>query len=139
MAYNREWDRGKDSWADQSWNDWSAGNVHEREEDYYGDGKRRKFNNGVIMVFQSCWKPSPRYIVTQGFRNSQAYEAGGFEDYTVSRAGQSGSNDWGEDRYHGGHNKKRMVPSEPSPHVIFLGLEPDFTEQDVRHVLFSVT
>lgn len=29
------------------------------------------------------------------------------------------------------HNKKRLVPSEPSPHVIFLGLDPDFTESDV--------
>ncbi|KAG6879954.1 hypothetical protein C0992_008888 [Termitomyces sp. T32_za158] len=28
-------------------------------------------------------------------------------------------------------NKKRLVPSEPSPHVIFLGLDPDFTEADV--------
>lgn len=27
--------------------------------------------------------------------------------------------------------KKRLMPSEPSPHVIFLGLDPDFTEADV--------
>ena len=27
--------------------------------------------------------------------------------------------------------KKRLTPSEPSPHVIFLGLDPDFTEADV--------
>lgn len=31
----------------------------------------------------------------------------------------------------GGSSKKRMVPSEPSPHVIFLGLDHDFTEADV--------
>lgn len=31
----------------------------------------------------------------------------------------------------GGFAKKRLVPSEPSPHVIFLGLDPDFTEADV--------
>ena len=30
-----------------------------------------------------------------------------------------------------GH-KKNLVSSEPSPHVIFLGLDPDFTEADVR-------
>lgn len=28
--------------------------------------------------------------------------------------------------------KPRMQPSEPSPHVIFLGLDTDFTEADVR-------
>jgi hypothetical protein len=26
---------------------------------------------------------------------------------------------------------KRLLPSEASPHVIFLGLDPDFTEADV--------
>ena len=49
MAYNREWDKGKDnSWADQSWNDYAQrGNVRGREDDYSGEGKRRKFNDGV--------------------------------------------------------------------------------------------
>jgi hypothetical protein len=28
--------------------------------------------------------------------------------------------------------KKRLVPSEPSEHVIFLGLDTDFNETDVR-------
>jgi RNA-binding protein 5/10 len=28
-------------------------------------------------------------------------------------------------------NRRRLAPSEPSPHVIFLGLDPDFTEADV--------
>ena len=36
-------------------------------------------------------------------------------------------------------NKKRLVPSEPSPHVIFLGLDPDFTEADVRRLFISNT
>lgn len=31
----------------------------------------------------------------------------------------------------GGFAKKRLIPSQPSPHVIFLGLDPDFTEADV--------
>ena len=52
MAYNREWDRGKDSWAHS--NQWSTQDsrttVRGREEDYTGDGKRRKFNNGVRDV-----------------------------------------------------------------------------------------
>ncbi|KAF8906058.1 hypothetical protein CPB84DRAFT_1814018 [Gymnopilus junonius] len=33
--------------------------------------------------------------------------------------------------------KKRLVPSEPSPHVIFLGLDPDFTEADLQAFLVS--
>lgn len=49
MAYNREWDRGKDSWNDSgSWNEYqNRGNVRGRDEEYYGEGKRRKYNNGV--------------------------------------------------------------------------------------------
>lgn len=68
----------------------------------------------------------------KGYRNTQSYEGGGYEDYS-GRPGGLGSYDYAEERYHGGgHNKKqRMVPSEPSPHVIFLGLDPDFTEADV--------
>ncbi|KAI0340191.1 hypothetical protein BDW22DRAFT_1414817 [Trametopsis cervina] len=135
MAYNREWDRGKDSWNDNSWNDsswqgdsrqdhsswneYSSGHAQGKDEEYYGEGKRRKFNNG-------------------GYRNSQAYESGGYEDYTVSHPGQSGSHEYTDDRHHGaggGHHKKRMVPSEPSPHVIFLGLDPDFTEADFQAYL----
>lgn len=52
MAYNREWDRGKDSWMHS--NQWSTQDsrptIRGREEDYTGDGKRRKFNNGVRGV-----------------------------------------------------------------------------------------
>lgn len=36
-----------------------------------------------------------------------------------------------------GYNKKRLVPSEASPHVIFLGLDPDFTESDLQAYLVS--
>ena len=49
MAYNREWDQGKDTWAaNGQWDEGgSSGNVRERDDDYYGEGKRRKFNDGV--------------------------------------------------------------------------------------------
>ncbi|KAF7304755.1 RhoA GTPase effector DIA/Diaphanous [Mycena kentingensis (nom. inval.)] len=33
--------------------------------------------------------------------------------------------------------KKRLQPSEPSPHVIFLGLDPDFNEADLQKYLVS--
>lgn len=50
MAYNRDWDKGKDHWSDQGY--WPAdnrGNVRGREDDYSGDWKRRKYNNGVCV------------------------------------------------------------------------------------------
>jgi RNA-binding protein 5/10 len=56
MAYNRDWDRGSDSWNganydsydNSSWNNGGGReNVRSRDEDYYNEGKRRKYNNGV--------------------------------------------------------------------------------------------
>lgn len=45
----------------------------------------------------------------------------GYQDYGVAGGG-----------FHG--HKKRLVASDPSPHVIFLGLDNAFTESDVRAV-----
>ncbi|KAG5338692.1 hypothetical protein C0989_006587 [Termitomyces sp. Mn162] len=63
----------------------------------------------------------------QAYDTSQAYDT-----YVHDRNQQSAdqSQDYGQDDRHQ-RNKKRLVPSEPSPHVIFLGLDPDFTEADV--------
>lgn len=61
-----------------------------------------------------------------GFNGAQAYDPGFYQDDRHPRGGG------------GPYNKKRMVPSEPSPHVIFLGLDPDFTESDVSRVLPAV-
>lgn len=47
MSYHREWDRGKDD-------SYQTGSVRDREEDYYNDNKRRKFNNGVCLSFSPC-------------------------------------------------------------------------------------
>jgi len=52
LMHNREWDRGKDSWGEgyaYSGLD-DRGVVRDHEDGYYGDGKRRKFNNGVRGV-----------------------------------------------------------------------------------------
>jgi hypothetical protein len=47
MAYNREWDMGKETWHDGgSW----SGNG--RDEDY-GEAKKRKFNGGVRQLLSS--------------------------------------------------------------------------------------
>ncbi|KAJ7063057.1 hypothetical protein C8F01DRAFT_54849 [Mycena amicta] len=54
--------------------------------------------------------------------NSGGYEAQSYADY--DNGGVSFS-------------KKRLQPSEPSPHVIFLGLDPDFNEADLQKFLVS--
>jgi len=67
-----------------------------------------------------------RTYLFQGYDGQKAYD-----DYST---GYSKRNDQG----HGGgdgYTKKRLVPSEASPHVIFLGLDPDFTESDVSLIL----
>ncbi|EMD34516.1 hypothetical protein CERSUDRAFT_67488 [Gelatoporia subvermispora B] len=108
MAFNREWDRGK-QYSEEGGGSWQhtapRSNVHPRDDDYTSDGKRRKFNNG-------------------GYDNS--YEHGHDESYDGG-FGQRGGN----------FVKKRLIPSEPSPHVIFLGLDPDFTEADLQAYLVS--
>ncbi|KAI0792912.1 hypothetical protein C8Q75DRAFT_751903 [Abortiporus biennis] len=140
MAYNREWDRGKESswnehaaWNDRGhgYNNYNQGHVRGRDDDYYNEGKRRKYNNG-------------------GYDTSQGYEDNYYDNgYTYNQAhpgGSGGGGDWNQDyddRHQpriqggsGGYNpKKRLVPSEPSPHVIFLGLDPDFTEADLQAYL----
>lgn len=75
QGHNREWDRGKD-WQQQGYSEWNGGGgggggdwhggggggnnewhggggggrrERDWEEDYNGDGKRRKFNDGVRL------------------------------------------------------------------------------------------
>ena len=50
MAHNREWDRGKDSWGEGYAYSGPDDRGVVRDHDDYGDGKRRKFNNGVRGV-----------------------------------------------------------------------------------------
>jgi hypothetical protein len=66
----------------------------------------------------------------QGYDTSQAYDE---TTYDASYGQGEHSQDYlNDDRsQQRGFNKKRLVPSEPSPHVIFLGLDADFTEADV--------
>ncbi|KAF7338512.1 hypothetical protein MVEN_02077300 [Mycena venus] len=112
MAYNREWDQGK-AWGGQQ-QPWNAPNAHLRDDDYYAEGKRRKMNAG-------------------GYEASHAYSDNGYD--TSSYAGRTDT----DNSQRGGapFAKKRLQPSEPSPHVIFLGLDPDFTEADLQKYLTS--
>ncbi|KAL9714894.1 hypothetical protein Ac2012v2_001554 [Leucoagaricus gongylophorus] len=118
MAYNREWDKGKDHW-NESWGAEPRGFPRGRDDEYHGEGKRRKFNVGGF---------DPSY---------------GYEDVSNSSGyyHKNDNQDYGQDDRHrgggGGFNKKRLIPSEPSPHVIFLGLDPDFTEADLQAYLTS--
>lgn len=65
----------------------------------------------------------------QGYESSQAYAEGSYD--TASYGRQSDALQDQQRGAGGGFPKKRLQPSEPSPHVIFLGLDPDFTEADV--------
>jgi RNA-binding protein 5/10 len=127
MAYSRDWDRGKSTWDDaNAWSDFSgrSGNVRSRDEEFQGDGKRRKYNNGVCQYHTLAFHSSYLYGgLYQGHDPSHSYE----ED-PANVQGQ-------DDRPQRGFTKKRLMPSEPSPHVIFLGLDPDFTEADVCRLL----
>ncbi|KAI9457796.1 hypothetical protein BJY52DRAFT_1187142 [Lactarius psammicola] len=100
MAYNREWDMGKESWHDGG--SWGTGPGKGRDDDY-GEGKKRKFNN-------AAWDDG-------GYDSHHSYQ-----DYGVGGGG-----------FHS--HKKRLVASDPSPHVIFLGLDIGFTESDLHTYL----
>lgn len=67
MAYNRDWDKGKD-WSDQAyWPTDNRGHVRGREDEYYGDGKRRKYNNGVRVL---SWVGCQSYIFHRDMMHS---------------------------------------------------------------------
>ncbi|KAJ7581017.1 hypothetical protein C8J56DRAFT_254538 [Mycena floridula] len=105
--YNRDWDRGKDNSAPWAGNP-ALNNVRSREEDYYGDGKRRKINEG-------------------GYE-AHSYGEANYSDLTPQQKAVASI-------VSAFIPKKRLQPSEPSPHVIFLGLDPDFTEADLQAYL----
>jgi hypothetical protein len=65
------------------------------------------------LLFVQAWDDS-------GYDSHNSYQ-----DYGVGGGG-----------FHG--HKKRLVASDPSPHVIFLGLDIGFTESDVRGTLFTI-
>ncbi|KAG1756233.1 uncharacterized protein EDB91DRAFT_1091342 [Suillus paluster] len=115
MAYNRDWDKGKDNWGDSA--AWTNDRGGRGRDD--GDGKRRKFNNGGYDASHTYEEP---HYDTPYNQQSQ----GRPQDYTQDQ----------DDRHQKGfQGKKRLLPSEPSPHVIFLGLDPDFSEADLQAYL----
>ncbi|KAK7038013.1 hypothetical protein R3P38DRAFT_2903934 [Favolaschia claudopus] len=111
MAYSREWDQGK-AWGAQQ-QSWNPPNAYSREDDYFAEGKRRKMNAG-------------------GYEASHAYADNSYDNASYGRADPSQDHRGGAPP-----GKKRLQPSEPSPHVIFLGLDPDFNEADLQKYLAS--
>ena len=141
-TYNREWDRGKDTagWSESPAYD-PRNNVRPREDDYYNDGKRRKITNDVCQ--SSCFISTADAFL----QSYDPYYPG--DSYSYAPA-QSRQPEWPQEymqddrsRNVGGGGgsgfqpKRRLTPSEPSPHVIFLGLDPDFTEADVCRLSYS--
>ena len=82
------------------------------------------------------------FYFLQGYDASQNWDEGGYDNYGNQGRGnaqQWSQQDHSDDRHWNTHGKKRQVPSEPSPHVIFLGLDPDFTEADVRMTILTTS
>ncbi|KAI9508851.1 hypothetical protein F5148DRAFT_979244 [Russula earlei] len=119
MAYNREWDIGKEAWNEGG--SWSG----KGRDDDYGEGKKRKFNGGVVglsslLLLTSHW--FLRCVSLQPWDDGGQDSHNSYQDYGVGGGG-----------FHG--HKKRLVASDPSPHVIFLGLDTGFTESDLYSFL----
>ena len=86
-------------------------------------------------VYVASANQNVELISVQSYDASRSYEEQSSQSDSHARQYDWSHQDRGqEDRSRGGtgaFGKKRLVPSEPSPHVIFLGLDPDFTEADV--------
>ncbi|KZT03405.1 uncharacterized protein LAESUDRAFT_659918 [Laetiporus sulphureus 93-53] len=119
MSHNREWDRGK--YPSDDGHSWQYG-IARRDEEYHGEGKRRKFNDGGSQGYEQ--------VTEEGAHNTS---------YGQARQTDVAQEHFADDRFQkgSGYIKKRLVPSEPSLHVIFLGLDPDFTEADLQAYLTS--
>lgn len=93
------------------------------------------YANALCMLATLSGRLWQGYDATQGYDHiydESAYDPthgqGYAQDHTVEGHYQRGGGG-------GAYAKKRLIPSEPSPHVIFLGLDPDFTEADVSAAL----
>ncbi|TFY54898.1 hypothetical protein EVG20_g9523 [Dentipellis fragilis] len=121
MALNRrEWDRDKETWEEGSW----FSSATQGGDDDHNEGKRRKFNNGILKGYETSqyWNDK-----VQDPTHSQDYPS---DEHPLRGPITTAGNNVG---FH--NSKKRLVPSEPSPHVIFLGLDQDFTEADLQAYL----
>ena len=110
----------------------SAGNTH---MEFACNGRRNpSFRCSSMLCFQdydtndysSYDQRHPARDANRNYDSKNSYghdydQHHGTDEYHQDRDGNGGTFP----------SRKRHVASEPSPHVIFLGLEPDFTEADV--------
>jgi hypothetical protein len=126
--YDYDYSRDADRDRNHEW-------ERERERDDYREGKRQKYNDGVsVLLDGEVTLAECTCFALQGYRDEQTIS--NQKAYSDAAWGDANSNtnvladqqdaDWSRDK-----PKKRLVPSEPSEHVIFLGLDTDFTEADV--------
>lgn len=107
---------------------------------------RRRISGGRKEAKIQCWGKYYCVSFSDVSMRLQGFDPSYGHDDTSNNAGYHHKNDYQDsaqdDRHRGGgFNKKRLIPSEPSPHVIFLGLDPDFTEADVcfpSQTLYSI-
>lgn len=90
--------------------------------------------NGGYDIQQGSYDKFEGYDYPNNYNNFGYDQA--YEDYSQRGNNRRDYYDHGERSERGEHGfnepRKRHVASEPSPHVIFLGLDLDFTEADVR-------
>lgn len=92
--------------------------------------------NSTLGFVSSVRYFGPILTPEQGYQGyeAQAYDETGYDTAHAQHKPQEFAQDRGQQRtvgVGGAFAKKRLLPSDASPHVIFLGLDPDFTEADV--------
>ncbi|KAG8695919.1 hypothetical protein FRC09_008855 [Ceratobasidium sp. 395] len=130
MGYNdNQWrDSDRHNWRDDN----SRGSTKWREE---GPEDRNRDNEGDYKRRRTDYHDAKEDRTHSG--ESHSWDHGGYyEEYTAE--GYGGENSGG--REEGAYDRtkrdhRRMVPSELSAHVIFLGLDQDFNEADLTAFL----
>ncbi|KAF8321822.1 hypothetical protein DL93DRAFT_1475665 [Clavulina sp. PMI_390] len=116
----RDEDRDYGYYDDDSYNN----NSYNNERDgYERQGRSRRDNWRHDAYEENDWKRRRTNDDSYEPVPNHRYEDNGGDDYYEDREYERGDN-YG--------SRRRMKPSDPSSHVIFLGLHPDFTEENVR-------
>ncbi|KAG8814348.1 hypothetical protein FRC17_001154 [Serendipita sp. 399] len=124
-----------------SYRDWDQhdyrGTVRRRDDqdDSWDYKKRRRYD---------AHKQDGDSYDDRGYRDDYRYDDGYNQNYNSGGGRSRADDDWrtrqddeAYDYPHKSHSKgKRMVASEATQHVIFLGLDPDFVEADLAEFAF---
>jgi hypothetical protein len=106
------------------------------ERETYTLGMKTTREKGSVGSSIMQYVPVVSEMITHSRRQGYDHDENGTGAYsaanTQGRQSEFPHDHSQDDRPNKSHVKKRLLPSEPSPHVIFLGLDTDFTEADVR-------